>query len=80
MNVGDLVRSRFDRGKVGIVVEKKMSNEGLTKSMHTQHIISVYPLVYYVCFSGEGKSGPYMESDLVLQQGFRRGLAWTDLL
>lgn len=75
MNIGDLVRSRFNRGKVGIVVEKKMPNEGLTTSLHTQHIISVYPLVYYVCFTGEGKTGPYMESDLVLQQDFKQGQA-----
>lgn len=75
MNVGDLVRSRINNDKVGIVVDKRLANEGLTTSVHTQHIIKNYPLVYYVYFSGEGKTGPHMESDLVLQQNFKEAPA-----
>lgn len=75
MNVGDLVRSRINNNKVGIVVDKRLANEGLTTSVHAQHIIKNYPLVYYVYFSGEGKTGPHMESDLVLQQNFKEAPA-----
>lgn len=80
MNIGDLVHSRLNYNKVGIVVDKKIANEGLTKSIHARHIINSLPLVYYVYFSGEGKSGPYMESDLILQQDFRLEPASIDLL
>lgn len=72
MNIGDLVKRRFNNDKVGIIVDKRISNDGLTTSFHARHIINNYPPVYYVYFSGEGKTGPHMESDLVLQQDFKQ--------
>lgn len=54
--------------KVGIVVDKKPCNEGLTKSVHTRHILNTYQNVYYVFFSGEGRWGPFHATDLTLQQ------------
>lgn len=71
MNIGDLVRSRINDSKVGIVVDKKLANEGLAKSVHASHIINSFLLVYYVYFSGEGRTGPHMRSELILQQNFR---------
>jgi len=68
INLGDLVKCRDLGQKVGLVVDKKISNEGLANSYHTRHVLSTYPYVYYVYFSGIGKSGPYHESDLSLQQ------------
>ena len=68
IEVGDLVRRRGFDPKVGIVVDKRISNEGLTSSMHVRHMINSYPRVFYVYFSGEGKVGPYHETDLYLQQ------------
>jgi len=69
INVGDLVRCRKDTvSRIGLVVDKKISNEGVNVSMHTKHLLSTYPKVYYVFFSGTGKSGPYHETDLILQQ------------
>lgn len=80
MNIGDLVKSRLNNDKVGIVVDKRIANDGLTSSFHARHIINNYPLVYYVYFSGEGKTGPHMESDLVLQQDFKQERASTGAL
>lgn len=68
-NVGDLVKCRDQGQKIGLVVDRKISNEGLTISMHTSHLLSSYSRVYYVYFSGCGRSGPYHETDLFLQQG-----------
>jgi hypothetical protein len=70
INVGDLVQSRNDK-KIGLVVEKKLPNEGLNCSMHVRHMIDNYPRVYYVLFSDEGRSGPFHETDLMLRQSCR---------
>ena len=67
IDIGDLVRWK-DGTKVGIVIEKKMPNEGLVTSMHVRHLIDTYPKVYYVYFSEEGRVGPIHETDLRLQQ------------
>ena len=65
IRVGDLVKLGQ---KLGLVVDQKISNEGLNSSMHVRHILSTYPQVYYVLFPGEGRSGPYHETDLKIQQ------------
>jgi hypothetical protein len=70
IKIGDLVNCRNHDKKLGLVVEKKPSNEGLTHSKHVQHLINVYQNVYYVYFCDEGKTGPHHESDLSLQQSF----------
>lgn len=68
IEVGDLVQCRNHGKKLGLVVDRKISNQGLINSKHAQHLLDVYQKVYYVYFSGEGKLGPYHESDLSLQQ------------
>jgi hypothetical protein len=60
--------------KIGLIVAKKMSNEGLTISKHAQHILNSYKQVYYVFFSGLGKTGPHLEDDLFLQSPIRQPL------
>ena len=66
INVGDLVKCGRE---IGIVVEKKISNEGLVNSKHVQHMLHTYPSVFYVYFSeAESRMGPYFERDLTLQQ------------
>jgi len=66
--IGDLVKCKLKDHKLGLVVDKKMPNEGLSISMHARHLLEVYQRVYYVYFSGEGKKGPYHETDLILAQ------------
>lgn len=73
--IGDLVCCRTLDHKVGLVVAKKMSNEGLNISMHAQHILNSYKQVYYVFFSELGKTGPHLEDDLFLQSPIRPPLA-----
>lgn len=68
INIGDLVRCNKNDRKLGLVVDRKLSNQGLVSSKHVQHLLKCYQSVYYVYFSGEGKLGPYHESDLSLQQ------------
>jgi hypothetical protein len=68
IGVGDLVQCRTHGQKVGLVIDKRLCNEGLEKSMHVRHMIGIYPQVYYVFFSEEGKTGPYHVGDLTLQQ------------
>ena len=68
IRIGDLVRCRGKEKRVGIVVDKKPPNEALFKSMHVRHMLDSYSQVYYVYFSEEGRTGPYHESDLTLQQ------------
>lgn len=68
IEVGDLVRCRSRGQKVGLVVDRKISNDGLSKSMHVRHLLSSYPLLYYVFFSDEGKAGPFYATDLTLQR------------
>ena len=68
ISIGDLVKCRGQGQKIGLVLDKKISNEGLTTSMHTKHLLSSYSKVYYIYFSGLGKVGPYYETDLMLQQ------------
>ena len=67
IKVGDLVRCDKNDKKLGLVVDRKLANQ-LASSKHVQHLLQCYQNVYYVYFSGEGKSGPYHESDLSLQQ------------
>ena len=62
------MRCRNHGQKLGVVIDKKISNEGLINSMHVRHMLNSYPQVYYVFFSEEGKTGPYHETDLTLQQ------------
>ena len=68
IGIGDLVKCRGRDHKVGIVVEKKMSNEGLNGSMHVRHMLNVYPKVFYVFYDDEGRVGPIHESEVRLQQ------------
>jgi hypothetical protein len=68
ISIGDLVISKIHRKKLGIVVDKKVSNEGLISSMHVRHMINIYPQVFYVYFSDEGRVGPIHQTDLTLQQ------------
>lgn len=74
INVGDLVICKNLGLKLGVIVDKKNSNDGLNKSMHTKHLLSNYPKVYYVYLSGEGKIGPIYENDLSLQQSIMQDL------
>lgn len=78
LNIGDLVKCRTHGQKIGIVVDKRLSNEGLTNSMHTRHLIKTYPLVYYIYFSGEGKLGPYHETEVSIQQYFKQERSSND--
>jgi hypothetical protein len=78
LNIGDLVWCRSHGKKMGIVVDKRPSNEGLDTSMHVRHIVKNYPPVYYIYFSGEGKMGPYHASDIILQQNFKQVQASID--
>lgn len=64
ISIGDLVHCRDHGQKVGLVIYEKHANEGLSCSKHTQHIMSNMPTVYYVFFSGEGKTGPYHRSEI----------------
>jgi hypothetical protein len=67
INIGDLVErfmsSRDD--KLGIVINK---NSQLSNSIHTAHIVNCYQPTFYVHFSNEGLTGPYLECDLRLKQ------------
>lgn len=68
IGVGDLVKCRGRDHKVGIVIEKKISNEGLNRSMHVSHMLNVYPKVFYVFYDDEGRVGPIHETEVRLQQ------------
>lgn len=68
IRIGDLVVSKIHRKKMGIVVDKRIANEGLTSSRHVSHMINIYPQVFYVYFSDEGRVGPIHQTDLSLQQ------------
>jgi hypothetical protein len=68
IEVGDLVKCISRGQKIGLVVDKKASNDGLEKSMHVRHMLNVYPKVYYVFFYDEGRVGPFHESEVHLQQ------------
>lgn len=68
IDIGDLVVCRAKSLKVGVVIDKRLSNDGLSRSMHAQHLLQNYPKVYYVYFPDEGRIGPIHESDLSLQQ------------
>jgi hypothetical protein len=78
INIGDLVKCRTHDKKIGIIVDKRPSIEGMNVSMHVQHIVKMYPSVYYIYFSGEGKKGPYHAGDIILQQDFKRAQASID--
>lgn len=67
IDVGDLVGGKTN-GELGLVVDKKMPNEGLSTSMHVKHMLDSYQKVYYVFFSSSGKDGPYHADDLLLHQ------------
>jgi hypothetical protein len=73
INVGDLVQCRPRGPQIGLVVDKKLPNDGLIDSMHVRHMLNSYASVYYVYFSGEGKLGPFYEAELKLQQSFQIG-------
>jgi hypothetical protein len=66
--IGDLVKCKSQEQRLGLVVDKKMPNEGLDISAHVKHLMGVYKKVYYVYFSGLGRRGPFHETDLVLAQ------------
>lgn len=66
VDIGDLVRCKGHGLKLGLVINKKLSNEGLLKSMHVKHMIANYPCVYYVYFSDLGTQGPFHASELDL--------------
>lgn len=66
INIGDLVERRCD-GRLGVVVDVRPPNEGLT-SEHMRHLRTVYHDVYYVLFSDEGKQGPFHVTELNLKQ------------
>lgn len=69
IKIGDLVKCRDINQQIGIVIDKRISNEGLVSSMHVRHMINnCYPQVYYVYFSDGEKAGPFHEADLFLQQ------------
>lgn len=68
IRVGDLVTCRQLGDKLGLVVAKKMANEGLDFSAHTRHLIGSYANVYYVFLSGVGTVGPYRADEVNLQQ------------
>jgi len=73
IDVGDLVtvRHHSDPEKLlGIVVKKTISNEGIEKSGHSRHIAGSYLPVFYVCSIDGNFQGPFLRSELSLQQTF----------
>ena len=68
ISIGDLVHCRNRGPKVGVVVDKKVPNEGLVASMHAKHLMNVYDCLYYVYFSEEGRTGPYYTGEITLAQ------------
>lgn len=68
IDVGDLVKCASRQDKLGVVIDRKIANEGLQSSMHTRHIVDVYPQVYYVYICGEGRVGPLHATEVSLQQ------------
>lgn len=52
---------------MGVVVESRPPVQGLA-SVHMRHVLSSYPQVYYVYFSGGERSGPYHVTELRLKQ------------
>lgn len=80
IGIGDLVTCRSSGDKIGLVVAKKISNEGLTLSAHAQHLLSSYSNVYYIYFSGEGTSGPFLPDEVRLQQQIRLSQSLRDEL
>lgn len=66
ISIGDLVERKTD-GRLGVVVDAKPPNEGLS-SEHVRHLRTLYHDVYYVLFSEEGKKGPFHVTELNLKQ------------
>lgn len=64
ISIGDLVKYKKSEKGIGIVVDKRLSNQGLLTSEHVRHILDVYPHVYYVYFSDVGRLGPFNEVEL----------------
>lgn len=73
IDVGDLVsirQHRSDLSELGIVIKKHNSNRGLEKSKHANHIVDSLPPIFYVYSEGNSSQGPYLHSDLLLQQSY----------
>ena len=71
INVGDLVTINHlvePKNSLGIVVKKFNSNQGIEKSTHVSHIVDSFPPVFYVCSIDGNYHGPFLRSDLSLQQ------------
>ena len=72
IDVGELVTIRQhcaeSENSLGIVVKKFNSNQGIEKSTHVSHIVDSFPPVFYVCSIDGNYQGPYLRSDLSLQQ------------
>jgi hypothetical protein len=69
IDVGDLVGTRIDPTKTGIVTKKRASNNCQTLSRHAEKISFGFQFVYYVYFSGDDlEQGPYYQSELQLKQ------------
>lgn len=70
IKLGDLVQRRnpTEANSLGIVIDKRIANEGANKSEHMKHIVETCMRVCYVFFIDEGVSGPFHESDLVVKQ------------
>lgn len=80
LNVGDLVVHRLMNLNIGVVVDKRLPNEGLNHSAHVRHLLQTYPRVYYVYFAKVGRFGPVHESELVLQQSIISDSASTRVI
>jgi len=73
IDVGDLVTIRQKKSELnslGIVIKKHNSNRGLEKSKHVNHIIDSLPPIFYVYSYDTTTQGPYLHSDLSLQQSY----------
>ena len=71
IDVGDLVSIKHhaeSENCLGIVVKKFNSNQGIEKSIHVKHIVDSFPPVFYVCSVDGNYQGPFLRSDLSLQQ------------
>jgi len=67
LNVGDLVKTKQNLDKVGVVVKKSNSNSN-AMSPHAKSVLAGCPHVYYVYFPNEGCLGPYHQTELLLTQ------------
>jgi hypothetical protein len=75
IDIGDLVTIRQKSTKsnsLGIVIKKHNSNRGLEKSTHVNHIIKILPQIFYVYAFDNISQGPYLHSDLLLQQTYTK--------